>query len=179
MEDALIALAASNAIQGAYVDVLIDNKAVIAAWEAHGARDLKLNGVLKCIFELTLRLNFPLRMMYVASSVNPADRPSRKLSLNDTRRINTAWSVVESHGGPHSVDPMALDENARCRRFLSEFPSLASSGRNVFQQHGHLELNPYVFPPTPMVNTPDQSGGRLYADTYASPSSLDVEGRRE
>lgn len=96
--------------------------------------------------------NFALHLKYVPSTENVADAPSRALSDIDCSLSTVAWTRVQSRFGPRTSDLMALDSNC-CRgrdgNFLphySPWPTLNSSGTNVFAQpipNGH---NIFVFP---------------------------------
>lgn len=149
--------ALGDEISHLYVDVFVDNMAVLLAWNSEGGRDPKLNDVLKRLFELTVRRNCTVRMKYVASSENLADGPSRILSKLDTRLDRDKWKQIDMKFGPHTIDLMASDENVMCDgsgnrlRFFSEYPSALSSGVNVFAQILCKEVNPYVFPPFGMI----------------------------
>ncbi|VDI23459.1 Hypothetical predicted protein [Mytilus galloprovincialis] len=94
------------------VDAFCDNLAVVNAWSNQGGRDPSLNGVLRKIFTLSKTVNMDLRLVYVSSSRNPADRESRKLRLSDAMLSPMKWKFVEERFGPHTSDLMALDSNA-------------------------------------------------------------------
>ncbi|VDI23480.1 Hypothetical predicted protein [Mytilus galloprovincialis] len=135
------------------VDAFCDNLAVVNAWSNQGGRDPSLNGVLRKIFTLSKTVNMDLRLVYVSSSRNPADRESRKLRLSDAMLSPMKWKFVEERFGPHTSDLMALDSNAmndtngNPLKHFTPFPTVLSDGVNVFSQDLNLEKNPYVFPP--------------------------------
>ena len=97
-------------------------------------------------------------------SDNPADAPSLRLSVLDSKLRPELWNVVQrgfgSPGG-HSCDLMALDSNVMCdleRNDLphfSPYPSPASCGVNLFTQDVNKDAAffnlPYLFPPLPLV----------------------------
>ena len=65
--------------------------------------------------------------------------------------------MVEGLFGPHTVDLMAIDSNVmldregKSLRHFTPFPSVGSSGVNVFSQNLSAEGNPYVFPPFNLI----------------------------
>ena len=73
------------------VDAYCDNQAVVAAWNNQGARDSALNSVLKEIFHLFCQKNFDLRLHYINTKENPADKESRRLSRSDCRLSDDKW----------------------------------------------------------------------------------------
>ncbi len=138
------------------VDVFVDNMALQLAWQNGGCRDQELARILKRIFGLVRAFNIDLSLFYISSEENPADAPSRHLSWAEARLSPAAWQTVESLFGPHSVDLMALDENAMCRdgrplRHFTPCPTPESAGVNVFSQNLRLEDNPYCYPPFALI----------------------------
>ena len=83
----------------ARVDALVDNQAVIHAWNNQGGRSAPLNNALKVLFATTAELNVLLRLSYVRSAENPADGPSRHLSVLDYRLTDRIWQHVQQEFG--------------------------------------------------------------------------------
>ena len=99
----------------ARVDVIVDNKAVVEAWNNQGGRSLELNMAMKRLFFTTSKLNLFLHMSYIPTGQNPTDAPSRHLSHLDSKLSNGLWEIVQREFGGregHSSDLMALDSNA-------------------------------------------------------------------
>lgn len=153
-----------DSVQNARVDIQVDNQAVINAWQHHGGRSQSLNLVLKKLFFTTTRLNVLLHMAYVSSKENPADEPSRRLSLLDCKLTPLVWANIQRECGGddgHTCDLMALDSNAMSDKMgnllphFTPYPSPASMGVNLFAQDlscfPHLMQRPYVFPPLVLV----------------------------
>jgi hypothetical protein len=98
-----------------------------------------------------------LRVQFVSTANNPADSESRRVTLSDSQLSREKWKIVEKLFGPHTVDLMSLDSNVmvdndgRPLRHFTPFPSVGSSGVNVFSQDMSLEVNPYVFPPFNLI----------------------------
>ena len=154
----------SSSLRDAWVDVYSDSFTLIQSWERQGSNSHLLVDAMKRIFAIAFKFNMHLNFHYIQSSLNPADSPSRVLSLQDATLSPSAWSRVQTvFGGPfgHSVDLMALPSNAQCALdgstlpFFSPFPIPGSSGVNMFAQHPHrgsqLFSNPYVFPPIILI----------------------------
>ena len=154
----------SDLLRNAWVEALVDNKAVVNAWSNQGGRSASLNRMIKRLFFTTAQLNISLHISYVASGENPADVPSRRLSILDNKLHPRVWSVVQREfGGPfgHTCDLMALDSNVMCDLdgnplpHFSPYPTPASCGVNLFAQDLCREVafldRPYLFPPLPLV----------------------------
>ena len=111
------------------------------------------------MFELTQRANIDLRLFYIPSESNPADKESRRLSLQDCTLSECSWKLVEENFGPHTVDLMALNSNAmvgqngKTLRHFTPTPSMNGSGVSIFAQDISSEVTPYVFPPFCMIST--------------------------
>ncbi|KAJ8309736.1 hypothetical protein KUTeg_011601 [Tegillarca granosa] len=101
-----------DTIRNARVDVFVDNKAVVDAWEGQGSKSSALNNYIKAIFSVVQRQNVDLHLEYIPSAVNPADYESRRLSMQDCKLSSLAWKLVQDKFGPHSVDLMSTDSNA-------------------------------------------------------------------
>ena len=112
-----------------------------------------------------MELNLSLHLHFVPSHQNPADLPSRRLSLADSKLSSQLWTVVQTKfGGPrgHSVDLLASNSNAQrdlsgaSLPFFSPTPSPNAAGVSVFAQHisfaedSRFE-NCYAFPPFALI----------------------------
>ena len=139
------------------VDVFVDNLPLVHDWEGQKGKDPELNNLLKAIFQVTVEGNVDLRLSYIPSADNPADAPSRAISLSHSMLSPMKWLIVQEHFGPHSVDLMALDSNVMGNaegvplRHFTPFPTPMSAGVNVFAQNVALESNSYVLPPFNLV----------------------------
>ncbi len=140
------------------LDVHVDNQAVVKAWERLGARDKALNDLIKELFQLVTHLNCDMKLIYIKSADNPADEPSRRLSLADAMLSPTQWSFLEQKFGPHTFDMMSLDSNAMKDKnghvlpHYTPWPLPDSSGVNVLSQVLSDTENYYCFPPFCMVD---------------------------
>lgn len=156
--------ACKDQITNARVDVLVDNMAVVNTWNNQSGKSVALNKVMKQLFYTTEKLNVLLHLEYIPSEGNPADSPSRRLSLSDCQLSCDVWSMVQRlFGGDdgHSCDLMALDSNAMKTKqgkplpHFTPYPSPGSAGVNVFSQnlyeHADILVRPYVFPPLVLV----------------------------
>ena len=130
-------------MRNARVDALVDNRAVVHAWNNQGWRSSSLNIVMKKLFATTMELNVCLHLSYIRTNKNPADEPSHRLSSMDCQLTEDVWQIIQKEfGGPggHTFDLMALDSNARndgSGNSLPHFtpgPSPGSSGVNYFAQ---------------------------------------------
>ena len=62
----------------------VDNQAVVYAWENQYSKNYDLAAIMKDIFQIMMKNNCSLTLVYVPSSENQADLPSRILSKSDT-----------------------------------------------------------------------------------------------
>ena len=152
------------AIQHCWVDVFTDSQVLINAWTRQVARSPDLISSLKRLFLVVSNHNINLHLHYISSCDNPADRPSRTLSLQDAKLSASSWKTVQQRFGGdlgHTVDLMALQSNAQSSLsgsqlpFFSPYPVLGAAGVNVFAQHpsrnSQLFVNPYAFPPIALI----------------------------
>ena len=89
-----VLLACLDLLSNAWVDVLVDNQAIIHFWNNQGGRSASLNHAIKQLFFTILKLNISLHLSYVPTGENPADVPSRRLSAIDSRLTDSLWAVV-------------------------------------------------------------------------------------
>lgn len=150
----------SAQVQNSRVDVLVDNQAVIQAWNNQGGRCSSLNRAMKNLFLITTQLNVLLHLSYVPSNKNPADPPSRRLSMLDCTLTSAMWDTIQYDCGGdsgHSCDLIALDSNVMTDLsrlplpHFAPFPSPGALGVNLFAQdlscHASILDRPYVSPP--------------------------------
>ena len=150
----------SSLIRDTWVDIYSDSRTLIQCWERQGSKSHLLVDALKKLFWIALKCNIHLNFHYIPSSLNPADSPSRVLSLQDSKLSPSAWSCAQAvFRGPfgHSVDLMALPSNAQCTLdgllllFFSPFPVPGSSRVNIFAQRSDggesTFFKPICFPP--------------------------------
>lgn len=132
--------------------VKVDNKAVVDAWWNYGgSRDNSLNDILKQVWTLARIHNLDIRLEYVASADNQADEMSRSRNIGDCALMNEAWKIVEETFGPHTVDGMALQSNAKTDRFFAPFTSPGAAAVDLFAQKIEAEGNIYIYPPFVMI----------------------------
>ena len=126
----------SDPVRNSWVDAHV-YKAVVDAWSRQGGRSASLNRMIKRLFFTTMRRNISLHLTNVPFSDNPADAPSRRLSLPDSKLCSELWNVIQwEFGGPggHTCDLTALDSNVMCDLegndlpHFPPYPSPASCG---------------------------------------------------
>ena len=123
----------ADRIRNSWVDAFVDSQVLIRAWNSQRSRSHTLTAALKTLFQAIMDLNIDLHLYYVTSHENPADAPSRRLSLQDSKLAPALWSLVQRlYGGikGHSIDLMARPSNVQSSLtghplpFFSECPLL-------------------------------------------------------
>ena len=84
-------LSCRDKVRNTRVDALVDNQAVVHAWNNQGKRSSSLNIVMKKLFATTMELNVCLHLSYIRTKENPADEPSRPLSSIDCQLTEDVW----------------------------------------------------------------------------------------
>ena len=161
-----VLLAFQDSIRNSWIDVFSDSEVLVKAWRRQCARSPAFIAALKRVFAVLSLLNAEIQLFHIRSEDNPADHPSRRLSLQDAKLNSNQREFIqrrfgEEHG--HSVDLMALPSNCqldleeKLLPFFSPYPTALSAGVNVFAQTPHtsnanLFINPYVFPPICLIS---------------------------
>jgi hypothetical protein len=149
--------AMQDTLRNKRVDALVDNQALIAAWQRLGSRDAAFNSLLKQLIQLVASINCDLALKYIRSAENPADAPSRRLSLQDAHLSSGTWDILQSRWGPYTFDLMSLDSNVMCDLkgnplpHYTPYPLPNSAGVNVLSQSLSADQNYYCFPPFCML----------------------------
>ena len=160
-------LALQENVQNFRVDAAVDNKILCDTWERQHSRSPPVLLALKELFWTTVELNLSLHLHFVPSHQNPADLPSRRLSLADSKLSSQLWAVIQTKFGGsrgHSFDLLASNSNAQrdlsgaSLPFFSPTPSPYAAGVNVFAQHissaedSRFE-NCYAFLPSALIGS--------------------------
>lgn len=147
-------------LRDSWMDVYTDSQVLISSWRRQGPKSPDLVVALKRVFGIISSCNIHVNLFYIPSAANPADTPSRVLSLQDFKLSPFAWGQVQARFGDqfgHSADLMALPSNLQCALdgsplpFFPLYPVPGSSGVNLFAQrpynHGHLYSKALCFSP--------------------------------
>ena len=138
------------------MDALVDNQAVVQAWNNQSGKSGLLNKALKNLFFIPVDLNVSSHLSYFSTNDNPADSHSRRLSTMDRKLCPALTEVVEQQfGGPtgHTGDLMALDSNEmkdKFGKFLPHYTPCQTPASSGVKYELFLE-RPYVFPPSILV----------------------------
>ena len=106
-----VLLSFPDSLNNAWVDASVDNQAIIHSWRRQGGRSQSLNNAIKKLFFTKMKLNISLHLVYIPTSQNEADAPSRRLTSMDCKLHPDVWERVQrDFGGPqgHTCDLMAL-----------------------------------------------------------------------
>ena len=131
----------------------VDNQAAVYVWENQYSKNYDLAAIMKDIFQIMMKNNCSLTLVYVPSSENQADLPSRILSKSDTTISKRTWVYLEYLFGKHDVDMFALESNAMVDyngvtlEHFTPRSSPFSAGIDAFSQCYVDEKNYHAFPP--------------------------------
>lgn len=132
-----------NSLQGFRVDAWADNKPLVDSWNGQYSRSQKMLRVLKELFWLTVELKISLNVRYIPSSANPADKPSRRLTVSESMLSPRLWEDVQArYGGSagHTADLLSLDSNVQRDLAGQPLPHIApwttseAFGVNIFSK---------------------------------------------
>ena len=138
------------------VDVYVDNMGLVHAWAGLKTKSRELVGVLRELFLFCVDNRVSLKLIWVSTSRNPADAPSRVLDRSDSMLSLDLRRRLWQAYGPFTFDLMASPSNVLRSPsgaplpFFSRFDLPRSAGVDVFAQRppsGRL----YVFPPFAMI----------------------------
>ena len=114
---------------------------LVHAWSGLRSKSAELTGVLQELFLFCVDHRICLKMIWVSTTQNPADAPSRILDRCDAMLSSALRSRLWSTYGPLSFDLMALPSNVMQSPsgvplpFFSREPLPTSSGTDVFAQY--------------------------------------------
>ena len=134
-----------------------DNQAVVFSWERQYSKCAELNAIFKDIFHIIFKLKCSLTLVYVGTSQNPADAPSRALSKADARLSKRTWLFIQFLFGPHTCDMFSLDSNAMTDfkgtslKHYTPYPTPMTDGVDAFAQVYSPVENYYAYPPFCLV----------------------------
>ena len=89
----------SGSLRDSWVDVYTDSQVLISSWRCQGPKSPDLVVALKRVFGIISSCNIHLNLLYIPSAANPADTPSRVLSLQDFKLSPFAWGQVQARFG--------------------------------------------------------------------------------
>ena len=147
----------SKRLQGCHLVNFCDNQVVVAAFSNDGARDPRLNDVVRLIYEEVEKMGATFVCYWVSTKIQLGDRPSRICDFNEEflprhyfAQICRLWNVKPE------VDAMATAENKKCQKFipwtLSRDPHAISNdflNANKELLRGRIF---YIFPPKSIAN---------------------------
>ena len=122
------------------------------------ARNDQLNAVVRQIHEYAMELNcviFDVEWLSTHDNVI-ADLASRKTNYWDYSLKSSVFRRVEQRFGPHNLDTMAEQTNAKCATFFTQFPSPGAAAVDAYTRDWSVlpeggPANVYVFPPFPQI----------------------------
>jgi hypothetical protein len=140
-------------LHGKSVLLRSDNVTVVASVNRLYGRSHRLNFLIRQIFDHCQENNITLRAVWIPGVTNKdADRLSRAPDLTDWEVTPLAFSLIDLHFGPHTVDRMASAINTKTERFNSRLYDPQAEAVNCFAQDWSGENN-YVAPPFALIPT--------------------------
>ena len=88
-----------DVVRNRRVDVLVNSSVLHGCWERQYASSHSMLEALKDLFWTTVDLNVAISLQHVKSADNPADAPSRRLSVVDSAFAPRIWSTVQRPHG--------------------------------------------------------------------------------
>ena len=94
------------------VDVFVDNEGLVHPWSGLKSRSPELVSVLRELFFFCVNSRISFSLLWVPTTENPADAPSRLLERGDSMLSADLRATLWSSYGPFALDLMALPSNA-------------------------------------------------------------------
>ena len=146
-------------MKGKTVLCKVDNQALKAIIEKKGStRMLPLNEIGKQIFWMQQTADFFLKLEYVRSELNVADKYTRQSPGLEASISEKAFQRIVNRMGPFQWDLMASTANVnrgldgKPLKFFSRYYDQLAAGINVFSQDLSMLKGLFCFPPTPMIS---------------------------
>lgn len=147
--------------KNARLDLAVDNMTCRHALESQATRSLAFPIPLRECFWTLMRFNLQIAPVYIHTSINPADHPSRLSDPYEFRLQSRVFPAVDALFGPHTLDAFASEVTVQRSSsglplpHYSRFGNPTTLGVNVFARNiafrdGYRE-NVYAFPPRPLV----------------------------
>ncbi|KAJ7394705.1 Protein dispatched 1 [Desmophyllum pertusum] len=92
----------SESVCNSWVDVFTDSLSLLHAWNKQGSRTPQLASAFKSIFWAIFQSNACLNVIHLPLSLNPADIPSRHLTLHDSKLAPNLWFLLQDLFGGES-----------------------------------------------------------------------------
>ena len=145
-------------IKGKTLICKIDNTALKAILERQGtSQNLVLNNVGKDIFWLQQQGDFNIKLTYIPSEQNKADKYTRQNSGLEAVLRNKVFLTLWYKWGPFNWDLMASaanvqkDPSGKKLKYFSRYYDSFTEGTDLFLQNSNHLTNIYCFPPIPII----------------------------
>ena len=149
----------ADQMKGKTVLCKVDNQALKAIIEKKGStRMLPLNEIGKQLFWMQQTADFFLRLEYVKSESNVADKYTRQSPGLEASISDKAFQRIVNIMGPFQWDLMASSANVnkgmngKPLKFFSRYYDHLAEGVNVFSQQLMGQEGLFCFPPSPMIS---------------------------
>ena len=129
-----------------------DNKACCLAFN-FGSRDPIFNKIITSCHDLAIDFNFNIEIIWVPTTHQRADEPSRVLHLSENEIAQSALERLEKVlGWKFSLDAMATRFNRKAPFFISREFDCEALTTNFFTYRNFKNHKTYVFPPMPIFS---------------------------
>ena len=145
-------------LRGALVNYRVDSMVLLDTYNGGGSSsNMELTDICKELFWIQFYNNFELRMQYVPTGENKADKYTREDAMNNVRIDERVFQGVWGAFGPFYFDLMASPANVvrnvegNKLMFFSRYWTEGCQGADLFSQNISGWDGLYCFPPLKMV----------------------------
>ena len=144
----------SRVLRNKYIQLYVDNQTVCWAFRKEGSRSRHLNQIIIKILRKIKELNSEVEIIWIPTTLQLGDRPSREISLNDEYLpIPIFKEIVRLAGFQPKVDCMADKFNTKCEKYIrwknDNLKHPNSLGLDFLNTNPSKlkNMNLYIFPP--------------------------------
>ena len=139
-------------LKGKTVLLQVDNTAVVSCFQ-FGSKDKILNRIILDCAEIAIDHHFKIEIVWVPTSEQLADEPSRLLTKAEAELlpsvIDSVENVIELK---FTLDLFATKNNAKCENYVTRHFDSDAFGINAFTIKNFHNQVIYAFPPQPILN---------------------------
>ena len=109
----------SRLLRNKFIQLYVDNQTVCWAFKKEGSRSRHLNQIIIKILRKIKELNSEVEIIWIPTTLQLGDKPSREISLNDEYIPSPIFKEIERLAGfKAQVDCMADSFNTKCEHYI-------------------------------------------------------------